>query len=301
MKKKLIITGANGFVAGSVIHQAGEEWEIHALARSEVAIKTGNVVPHVFDLLDFDALRRVFTEVKPDAVIHAAAVADIDFCEANKEEAHAVNVDVTRVVCRMCRETGARLVHCSTDTVFDGVEGKYTEADPPGAVNYYGKTKIEAENIVCVECPRAAVPRLCLVMGFPFAGGGNSFLSRMVSSLEAGKEVGVPDEEVRSPVDVVTLGRALLELAANDFSGFIHMAGNDVLNRYELGLRIADKMGFSRSLVVAKNPSGIPGRAPRPRNVSLDNSLARDILKTPMLDLGDAIDLVIKTKTGATS
>lgn len=295
MKKRLMVTGAKGFVAGTVVRQAGAEWEVHALARGGVPFEREGLIWHQLDLLDFDRLRKVFANVKPDAVVHAAAVADIDFCENNRETAEAVNVGLTREIVNLCGES-IRLVHCSTDTVFAGDTGMYVESDAPGPVNFYAETKAKAEEIVTQGAGNAAIPRLCIVMGLlPFASG-NSFLERLIAPLEAGREVGVPDEEIRSPVDVITLARSILELAANEFRGFIHMAGNDVMDRWSLSRRIAELLHLNPDIVVVKNPGNLPGRATRPRDVSLDNSLARATLKTPTRGLEDGLQLVMDNK-----
>jgi len=293
MKKRLIITGAGGFVAGSVVRQAGKEWEVHALARREAAYSRKGLFWHLLDLCDFRLLREKFNEISPDAVIHAAAAADIDFCEKNRAAAEAINVGVTKELAQLCADFNTRLVHISTDTVFDGEKGNYRETDPPAPVNYYGETKVNAETAVTAEAENAVVARIALVMGLPVLGAGNSFLSRMIAALEEGRETGSPDYEIRTPVDVITLGRAFLELAKSDFQGIIHLAGNDCMNRVEMGWRIARRLGYPPELVVVKNSSDMPGRAPRPRDVSLDNTLARSVLKTPMLGLDDALDLVI--------
>lgn len=299
MKKRLLVTGAKGFVAGSVVWLAGDEWEVHALVRSEVSMPRPGIIPHVFDLLDAPRLRDAFLEIQPHAVIHAAAIADIDYCESHKDEAEAVNVGVTREIASLCGDNNVRLVSLSTDTVFDGVKGNYTEQDPPGPINFYAETKAAAEKIVLGGGVNAAVPRLSLVMGLPMLAAGNSFLSRMITSLEQDREVGVPEDEIRTPVDVITLGRALLELAGNDYQGLIHLAGNDCMSRYEMSLRIADRLGYSRNLIAAKNSSGMTGRAARPRDASMNNGAARAALKTPMLGLADGLELVLETKKGA--
>lgn len=296
MKKRLIVTGAKGFVAGSVVWQAGGDWDVHALVRSAVSFQRPGFFTHVFDLLDSERLRAAFLEIQPHAVIHAAAIADIDYCESHKDEAEAVNVGVTRVLAGLCRDNNVRLVHLSTDTVFDGEKGNYTEQDPTHPINYYAETKVAAENIVLAGCVNVAVPRLSLVMGLPLLAAGNSFLSRMIASLEQGREVGVPEDEIRTPVDVITLGRALLELAGNDYRGLIHLAGNDCMSRFDMSLRIADRLGFSRELIVAKNSGGMSGRAPRPRDASMNNSAARAALNTPMLGLAEGLELVLETK-----
>ncbi len=293
--KKLIVTGASGFVGGAVVALA-KGWEIHAVARKDISYTKEGLTWHKLDLLDTAALRSLFDDVKPDAVVHAAASADIDFCEKNRDVAEALNVTSTTEIVRRCAASGARLVHLSTDTVFDGKKGMYKETDAPGPVNFYGETKLRAEEIVRAECPAAATPRLSLVFGYPFVAGGNSFLAKMATAVTKGERYGVPDEEMRTPVDVITLARSFLELAENDFAGLIHLSGNDRMTRFEASLITADRFGWNRDLLFVKNASETPGRAPRPIDVSLDNSLARATLKTPMLGLADFLNLIEEMK-----
>ena len=233
MKRRLLVTGCGGFVAGSVVWQAGD-WDLHALSRGDPLLERDGLEWHCLDPCDRALLRNVFDTVQPDAVIHAAAIADIDYCQAHQNKAEQVNVGVTQELARLCQAAGAKMVFLSTDTVFDGEKGYYVETDPPGPLNFYAETKVRGEQIVPQVAPNAAVVRVSLVMGLPVLGSGNSFLSRMCAAFEEGREVGVPDNEVRTPVDVITLGRALLELAGNDFYGLVHLAGNDRLNRFAI-------------------------------------------------------------------
>jgi dTDP-4-dehydrorhamnose reductase len=296
MKKRLLVTGGSGFVAGSVIAQGPETWDVHALSRGEAPFHRDELSWHRVDLLDAEALRRAFEDTRPDAVIHTAAIADIDYSEAHPDVARKVNVEVTRVLADLCREMGIRMVFTSTDTVFDGDRGYYSEEDVPVPVNFYGRTKVEAEQIVAALGANGITARLALVVGLPVMGAGNSFLAKMTHSLSQGKPYGVPAEEVRTPIDVVTLGQALLELAgAGHLQGTFHLAGNEVMNRLELVQRIAKRFGYSKDLVFASDVSRIPNRAPRPRDVSLNNAKARSMLKTPMKCLDEALDLIIRT------
>ena len=295
----MLVTGCGGFVGGAIAHEAGDGWDVHALSRGAPLAERQGLTWHSLDLRETSRLRDVFDDVKPDCVIHAAAIADIDYCEANKDVATAVNVEVTEEVAKLCAGSGARMVYLSTDTVFDGEKGGYAEEDPPGPLNHYAETKARAERIVLAAVRSRVVVRVSLVMGLPMLGTGNSFLSRMMPKLEAGEEVGVPDEEIRSPIDIVTLARALLELAGNDYEGILHLAGNDVLNRHEMVRRIAWRLGYDGGLVVARNPSGIRGRAPRPLNASLCNAKARVVLKTPMRGLIEGLELVLAAKEGS--
>ena len=288
-KKKLLITGAHGFVAGSILAQAGDDWQLHAVSRGQPFAGREKIRWHVCERAD--ALSKLLEEVKPDVVIHTAALADIDFCEAHQELAREVNVELTRTYAGLCENQGARFVFCSTDAVFEGEHAPYGEADLPAPVNFYAETKVEAEGIAASLGSRSVIARLSLVVGLPVLGAGNSFLPRMIASFRAGRPVTVPAQEVRTPVDVITLGRALLELAGGSQHGIFHLAGTQRLNRFEMAQQIALHFGFSKELVIAQTEAP-PGRAARPRDVSLDNAKASAHLKTPMLDLAEGLSLI---------
>src|SRR6185436_1841840 len=119
IRKKLLLTGAQGFVAGSVLVQAGDKWEVHGLSRGpepQTRLAPGSWHWHQFDPLDKTPLTQLFAQLRPHCVVHTAAVADIDFCEKHPDLARAVNVELTRTLAELCTETGARFVFCSTDT-----------------------------------------------------------------------------------------------------------------------------------------------------------------------------------------
>ena len=298
MKKKLLVTGFGGFVAGSVIAQAMKNWQVHTIDKIEAPKNQENVKYYSLDLRDEKKLAELFRRINPDAVIHTAAIADIDFCQNNQKLAEEVNVGVTRTLAQLCQENGAKLVFCSTDTVFDGKKGFYVEEDKPNPVNFYAETKVRAENIIKETIENFAISRSSLVMGLPVMGKGNSFLARTIEKLKVGERVKFPENEIRTPIDVITLGRALIELASNNYRGILHLSGNDRLNRYDMACKIAKHLGYSPELIVPTNSNAMPGRAPRPNDASLDNSKAKKILKTPMRSLIEGLDLSLKFKAG---
>jgi dTDP-4-dehydrorhamnose reductase len=296
MTKRLLVTGGTGFVAGSVIAQGWDEWDIHSLSRNEAPVQHHGLSWHQLDLLNTEQLRHAFDRIKPHAVVHAAAIADIDTCQVHQDVARRLNVEVTAELADLCGRAGAKMVFLSTDTVFDGHRGDYAEDDPPAPINYYAETKVAAEEIVADRVADGVIARLALVVGLPVLGVGNSSLARMTRGLEEGREQGMFVEEIRTPIDVITLGQALLELAGRELTGCFHLAGNDVLNRLEIGLQIAETFGYSKDLVVAKDSRLIPGRAPRPRDVSLNNHKARAMLETPMQPLDRGLDLILAAR-----
>ncbi|MDZ4857529.1 MAG: NAD(P)-dependent oxidoreductase [Candidatus Hydrogenedentes bacterium] len=293
MAKRLLLTGANGFVAGSTIEAALGNWEVHAASRGPAPFDRDGLVWHSFDPFDMDAFHDVVHDIDPAAVIHTAAIADIDFCEANREIATRVNFTYAHDLAELCWDHDTRFIFLSTDTVFDGERGMYVEDDIPRPINFYADTKLRAERAIKDFGGNFVIARVALVMGLPMWGEGNSFVSRMASALREGKQVTTPGAEVRSPIDVVTLGRALAELAGNTYRGVLHLSGNDRLNRLDMMRRIATRLGLPAENVVSHDPSGIPGRAPRPRDVSLNNQKAAATLKTPMIGLDGGLDLVL--------
>lgn len=289
---RILVTGATGFVAGSILHFGTQEHEIHVLTRSKGIVELPNLNWHTADPRDSESIIQIFETVKPDALIHAAAIANIDHCENNQEEARAANITFTQILADACAEHNTRMVFVSTDNVYDGNTSPVRAEDPTEPVNFYGRTKVEAEQVVRNTVSNHAIARLALVMGFPIIGGGNSFLMRMIEQWEAGESVGVPDNEIRSPIDVVTAGKALLELATHEFQGTLLLGGSQGLNRIELVRQVAEHFGYSPDQVRPFDPTQIPGRADRPLSVIFDVEPSREILSTPLVDVAGAVELV---------
>ena len=296
MARNVLITGAGGFVAGNIIARAGEGVTFHGLEVMPAGLDRNNLTWHALDLRDADALGEIFSTVEPDVVIHTAALSDIDYCQAHQEDAEQVNVGITRTLVDLCAAAGVRLIYFSSDSVFDGRKGEYVEEDPPEPLHFYGRTKVQGERIVQQGCDDWVIIRPSLIVGLPVLEAGNSFLWRMVKELKLGRTVAFPKQEIRSPLDVITLSRAVLELAGNNYRGILHISGNDRMNRFDMAQRIVGKLGYPADSVVDKKPLVSSGRAPRPRDVSLNNARAKTVLATPMLDFDQALDLIIESK-----
>lgn len=294
MGQRIVVTGAGGFVAGSILKQAPAGSEIHAFTRGDAIAELPGVTWHSADPLDAGSFTYQVEQLAPDAIIHTAANANIDYCQANQAEALEVNAHMTQRMAALATRIGARLIYCSTDNVFDGEKGLYDEDDPTSPVNFYGRTKVMGEEYVLAMPRGGVVARVAIVMGLPMLGVGNSFLSKMIPVLARGEQLGVPPLEIRSPVDVVTLGQALLELADHDYTGIIHLSGDDVVNRCEMVRRLAVGLGYSADLVVPNDPTEIPGRAARPTNVALSNKRGHSVLKTALCGLEEGLRRVLE-------
>ena len=295
-KRNIVVTGASGFVAGGVVLQAPERWTVHAVSRGPAPVVRPGLVWHTVEAGVPGRLAAVIRELRPDAVIHTIANANIDYCETHRDEVEWVNVDLAREVAEAAQTVGAKLVHCSTDNVFDGARGLYRENDATGPVNFYGVTKLRAEEAVLAACAGAIIARVAIVMGLPLLGKGVPFLVRMMNAVAEGRRIVTPPNEVRTPVDVISLGRALMELAENDFTGIIHLGGGQRIDRVSMMRLIAPRMGIDPALVESGPANNLP--APRPPDCSLDNGLAQSVLKTTLPGILGGLERILAFRDG---
>lgn len=284
--RKLFVTGGSGLVGGSVCSLALDDWEVSAAYLSNPPSLEG-IDWHRVDICETESVEDVLASVEPDLIVHTAAMADIDACEARPQLAWQINVVGTRNVAKATESLGARLIHISTSNVFDGEKGNYVESDPKQAINEYSRTKIAAEDeALC--CRDNLIVRTSIVLGFPKTAG-RAFLPRAVKTLRKSENLPLPTKEIKSPIDVWTLSSCILELGSSNHSGIFHVAGTEFLPRFEMGLKIAEKIGCDPSLIVpVEEPP--TGRAPRPRDASLNTDKARSVLRTTLPDCRGSID-----------
>jgi len=284
---RMLVTGASGFLGGWLMTMAVPSWEVHAVYR-KAKYDAHGVHWHRVDLAEEERARRIVLDVQPKVVVHAAAEANLDWCEEHREEAYAANVLATRGIARACDELGARLLYVSTDMVFDGCKGDYRESDPVNPVSWYGRTKVEAEEVVRSLTRDHVVVRTALMFGDPILGG-TSFSVWLEERVRTGDAVPLFVDQFRTPLLVQNAARAILELAEREFRGVLHVAGSDKVDRHTFGRLLAEGLALDSSKLRPAKLDSIQFKAPRPRDLSLNISRARSVLRTPLLDLGSAI------------
>jgi dTDP-4-dehydrorhamnose reductase len=283
---RLLITGGTGYLGGALLRQAqaaGHEL-VATYFSQEPSVREG-VAWAPLDVRDQIAVEELLDRLRPDAVIHTA------FRQAGPD-LMAITARGAGNVARAAASTGARLLHVSSDVIFDGErEGVYTEADPPAPITEYGVAKAEAERLVAEACPTAAIVRTSLIYGFDPLDRGSQF----VLDVAAGTR---PDrlftDELRSPVFVGDLAAGLLELVALPYAGVLHMGGAERVSRHELGCLIAIAYGFDPERLPAARSADSPVR--RPRNCTLDSSRAAALLRTRLRGVREVLrDLGLPT------
>ncbi|MBY0528181.1 MAG: SDR family oxidoreductase [Gemmataceae bacterium] len=269
-----LVTGASGQLGAYLLRELAEHnVEVHAWSGRS---KGKRLVP--MDLADRDAVAKAFEMLRPAVVIHAAALSTVAECHREPDRASAINVSGSALLTQLSAQHAARLIHVSTDMVFDGEQGNYTENDAPNPCSMYGRTKAEAERIVLAN-PHAAVARLSLLFG-PTLIGRSSFFDGQLTALRERKPMPLFVDEWRTPLSLRGAARALIALAKSDFTGRIHLGGPERMSRLEMGQRLAAFLKQDASVFVASRRDQVPAPEPRPRDTSLDSSRWRQAFPT---------------------
>ena len=307
---RLLITGIAGFLGRHLARVAGDAgWEVVGVLRSPPECSTPNMTASLrADLAEPGAARDAFEQLAPSAVIHCAANARTAECEKSPEIAHRDNVVATEQVARACAENqqAIPLVVCSTDLVFDGERpgGMYTERDAAGPLNAYARSKAAMEHALAGMGSNAVVARLPLLFGPPAAEGApGCFLSAWAEHLRGGQELVLFTDEWRTPLSARDAARGLLACLERGSPGeTYHIAGNDRLNRYDLGRRFAahaaGAMGFDASLMRAGVQADVPMPAPRAKDVSLNGTRATNDLGFVPRPLDQELEWTAETMAG---
>lgn len=269
--KKLLITGASGFLGWHLCQLAKQEWEIygtylsHPLEIPEMKILQAN-------LTNFQELKRIFNDVKPEAVIHTAAHSQPNFCQTHPEESHAINVIASCNIAGLCADNSIPCAFTSTDLVFDGLNAPYRETDAVCPVNLYGEQKAIAEAGMLERYPMTAVCRMPLMFGAA-TPTAKSFIQPFIQTLEAEKELNLFIDEFRTPVSGTTAAKGLL-LALEKVNGIIHLGGKERISRYDFGQILVEVLQLPATRLKSCRQQDVKMAAPRPTDVSLDSSKA---------------------------
>jgi dTDP-4-dehydrorhamnose reductase len=252
---------------------------------------------YLLDKTKRDQVLELVGRVKPDAVFDTGALHNVDYCEAHPQEAMAVNRDGTKNLADACATSGSKFVFVSTDYVFDGGRGPYSEKDVPGPINVYGQSKLEGERAATEACSRCAVVRPSVVYSWvpPETAGTSSsgkplnFGTWLVRQLKAGNRLNIVDDQLGSPTLADDLASAMLALASSSAVGIFHTAGSTVLSRYDFSVRMAKALRLDGSLITAVRSSQFKQAARRPANSGLVSEKLRAVVGHRMMEIDEAL------------
>ncbi len=263
----LLLTGATGSIGRRLAPALGASWRVFRASRTAAGEGALDL-----DLADPDSIRRSFDAAAPKVVIHAGADSDPDSCEQDPDRAKRVNVDAVKTLSLLCGASGARLVHFSTDLVFDGERGWYSEDDAPRPLGVYARGKLDSEEAALARAPGAAVLRISTAYGRPL-GGRPGFVDALRARLAAGEPVTGFTDQWRTSTAADQLPEVIAKLLADpDLAGVFHWGGAERATRFETAVAFARVMGFDERLVRPGRAVDARFASPRPRDSSLDSS-----------------------------
>jgi dTDP-4-dehydrorhamnose reductase len=269
--KKLLITGASGFLGWNLCRIARSEWDVFGVCfRNESRVEGVKLVKT--DLARTEEIRRLLIEIRPQAVIHTAAVSQTNYCQQNPEQSYRINVSATSDMAGLCAEMSIPFIFTSSDMVFDGLHPPYREDDPVCPVSIYGEQKVQAEKAVLQQHPDAVVCRMALMFG-DVGPGAASFIQPWIAAMMEGRELKLFTDEYRTALSARDASRGIL-LALEEAKGLLHLGGPERLSRFEFAKVLRDLLGASTARLIACTQKDVPMSAPRPPDVSLDSSKA---------------------------
>ncbi|MBL7724144.1 MAG: SDR family oxidoreductase [Chitinophagaceae bacterium] len=274
----ILITGASGFLGYYLCGQLlNRDYAVVATGRGICRLpytNNNNFVYAEMDFTDQEAVKNVFREHRPAVIVHAGAISKPDECELDRSAAYKINTEATGALLSEAAEYKSSFIYISTDFVFDGEKGMYTEEDITRPVNFYGQTKLEAEKIVKQYQYSWSIVRTVLVYGKPMAGRSN-ILTIVKEKLERGEEYKVVDDQVRTPTYVEDLATAIVSMIKNKTSGIFHISGEDVLTPYEMACKVADYLCLNKELIKRVTADTFSQPAKRPPRTGFNIDKAR--------------------------
>ena len=279
MSKKLLITGASGFLGWYLCQIAQEKYSVYGTYFSHQIEIPGAKTVNV-NLTDENQLRQVFQDIQPTAVIHTAALSQPNFCQTHPQESHKINVIASKNIAELCADASIPCVFTSTDLVFDGKNAPYKETDSVNPVNTYGEQKVMAEEEMLKCYPMTAVCRMPLMFGAA-TPTAKSFIQGFIETLQQGKELNLFIDEFRTPVGALTAAKGLLLVLEKQFNGCIHLGGLEKISRYEFGKLMVKIFQLANAKIKPGKQQDVKMAAPRPSDVSLDSSVAFELGYSP--------------------
>ncbi len=286
---KVAVTGANGLLGGGAVAQLSGQHEVLALGRGPCRLPAGPYRWAEADLGDGRSVEAALREFRPEAVLHAGAATDVDGCERDPDLAWRVNVGGTEQVARACAVLGARLVAVSTDYVFDGEAGPYSEEDVPNPRGVYARTKRCGEEAALLLVADCAVARVAVVYsGRP--GAKATFATQVVEKLSRGEPVkAFSDQYVSTTLAASGAAMCLELLLETAYRGVLHTSDATVMSRVELAQAIARRFGLSGEIVPVRTAE-VKLPAPRPLRGGLRVERAAKLLRNKPLGIEEALD-----------
>ncbi len=287
---KFLITGSAGLVGSQIVKDLVQQ--NHAVFSCYHDEEPAYGTPILLDLTDNNKVVQTLQKIKPDRIIHLAALTNVDLCETEKELATEINAKATEILAREAAKQNSFFLYVSTDYVFDGAAGMKKEDDFPTPLGFYGKSKLEGEFALNDLASSWCIARTSAPFGIH--SKKKSFPLWIKENLETQKEISVVTDQFTSPTYVPNLSKMLIEIAIRMITGIVHLAGATRISRFSLAQLIADKLNLDKHLLIPTKTDDMNWKSQRPKDSSLDVSLANDLLNEKPQKIEQSLDYFLQ-------
>ncbi|MCD4730072.1 MAG: SDR family oxidoreductase [Bacteroidales bacterium] len=284
--KKLLVTGASGLLGSNLAHMASDNFEVYATYNTNYVSISGCKCLKL-DITNINDVSRIIEAIKPDLIVHCAANTDVDYCEKNHVEAWNQNVKGTANLAHAAEKSNAFMIYISTDSVFDGMRGNYSEDDIPNPINYYAQTKLEGEQVIQKYKIDYLIARTN-IYGWNYLNK-NSFAEWIMQSLQAHKKITLFNDVYFSPILVNNLIDVLFNLYQKNTRGVYHISGSECCSKLQFGENVADVFNFDTKYIEQISVDEKNLFAQRPKNTSLNVDRASELSDVKLLNVHDGL------------
>lgn len=300
-KKKILITGSNGLLGQKLVYLLANHSDITLIATARGKNRlpfTEGYEYQEMDITNPEQVSEVIEKVKPNAIIHTAAMTNVDQCEFEKDLCWAMNVKAVEYLTEACEKQDIYFCHLSTDFVFDGTAGPYSEEAQPSPVSYYGWTKYAAEEVVKRSKCRWSIARTVLVYGIVSDMSRSNIILWVKKSLEEGKNIKVVTDQFRTPTLAEDLAKGCWLMTEKEAEGIFHISGKDFLTPYEMAIKTADFFHLDKSLISEADSSNFSQPAKRPPRTGFILDKAISVLGYNPVSFEEGIAVVAEQTKG---
>ena len=265
--QKILLTGSNGLLGQKITNILADNQDFKLIATSIGNNRNPQTNGYEYVSLDItnkQELAECLESHKPDYIINSAAMTNVDACESNVEFCYKINTEAVQNLVDYCKKSNCRLVHISTDFIFDGLDGPYREEDKPNPPSTYGDSKLRAEKIIIESGIPAAIARTIILYGVILRPSRINIVSWIKESLEKGTPIKVVHDQYRSPTLAEDLAAGIVELITRQKTGIYHLTGPEIMSIYDLACRVARFWKLDESLITAIDTKSFVQAAKRP-------------------------------------
>ena len=295
IRKKVLVTGSNGLLGQKIIYSLIERKDIDLLASSKglnrLITKSGYKYIDL-DITRNEEVKKVFENEKPDAVINCAAMTNVDYCEENQDSCWEINVNAVENLAKSCEALKSHLLHLSTDFVFDGKSGPYTENDKPNPLHFYAKSKLKSEEIVKKIMTNWTIARTIIIYGITDNISRSNIVLWAKSEIGKGNTINVVNDQYRSPTFAEDLAKGCISIIDKSAYGLYHLSGPKTYSILNLVYQVADFYNLDKSLILPVTSASLNQSATRPLSTGFDITKAKKDLDFNPVDFLEGIKIM---------